>query len=141
MSWLTPVTNWDGSSPSRTYYNAADLNRVENNINELVTLINTYSSIGALTSITSRNTLSIDFYDSLNRVENNIQALATATNVPLNWQTPTTDWVGGTPFDYEDANRLESNVLELYTMINKIKDYLMYAGGINAICGNDNSIL
>ncbi|MDJ0305397.1 hypothetical protein [Dehalobacter sp.] len=135
MAWVTPKTDWTANN----YYNYGDLNRVEGNINAMVDLINTYASITGLTSITNRDITSFEFYDSLNRIEQNVLALKNATFEPLGWITPKTDWHTLDPFDYTDANRLESNLLALYIMVNKIKAYLKYCG--TYYCGQDPTYL
>lgn len=135
MAWLEPKTDWTIDD----YYNFEDLNRVENNINEIKDLINSYSAISALTSITSRNMTRIEFFDSLNRIESNVLALKNATYQPLGWIVPKIDWASLKPFDYSDANRLESNLLALYGLVNKTKDYLQYCGTFT--CGQDNTVL
>jgi len=123
MAWVTPKTDWVSSD----YYNFADLNRVENNANEIAALIATFTNPITLDSVnTSRDNTSIEFYDSLNRIENNI--LAFAIYLPLVWVTPKTNWASLSNFDYSDANRLEGNLLALYNMINNIIAEFRYCG-------------
>ena len=126
MAWITAVTDWS----SDDYYNYSDLNRVENNIDyvyhELILL--GYSPI--LSSInTTRTKSSIDYFDDINRIESNIKALADSSYDPLGWLTPEMDWVSAYKvFDYNDANRLESNLVNLKAMCENITDEIRYCG-------------
>ena len=124
MAWQTPKTDWDTSD----YYNYSDLNRVENNTSEIADLIATYATRpGIVSTNTSRTKTSIEYYDSLNRIENNISLLKDAITEPENWETLKTDWVSVVEiFDYSDANRLENNLSELYTLVNRKIDNLLY---------------
>lgn len=136
MAWITPKTDWT----SNGFYNFADLNRVENNVNEIVTLINTLSSMSPLTVITNRDMTAIEFFDSMNRIESNILALKNASYQPVDWITPKTDWVSvNEAFDYNDANRLETNLQALYMLLNSIIAYFKYAGQFYA--GQDQTYL
>lgn len=142
MPWIEPITDWDGVTevPNRKWYNFDDLNRVEKNIAEIESLINSFSTIDPLTTVTDRDMTRIEFYDSLNRIESNILALKNATHQPLEWETPKTNWVSVyDQFDYVDANRLEKNLKELYNLANRIKDYLQHCGTF--YCGQNNSYL
>lgn len=137
MAWITPKLDWN----SNDYYNYGDLNRVENNINEVKNLILTYVfnlDIGDI--ITTRTVSSIEYYTGLNRIESNILALRNATYQPIGWITPKTNWqsvIDG--FGYTDANRLENNVLALYTQANNTIDAFLYCGTFN--CGQGNTRL
>lgn len=135
MAWQTPKTDWT----KEDYYNYVDLNRVENNTNELLTLLSNYNTPPTLTTIINRNNTNIEFYDSLNRIENNILTIKNATYQPVNWITPVSDWKSLDIFDYSDANRLENNLLALYILINNIYNSLLYCG--NFSCGQDNTYL
>ncbi len=135
MAWITPKTNWTADD----YYNAGDLNRVENDIAELVTLMSGYGIQPTITTFTARDYTRIEFNDDLNRIEGNIQTLRQSLYQPIGWIPPVTDWDSTDPFSYVDANRLESNLLALYTMLDCIKRYILYCGAFN--CGQGNEIL
>lgn len=135
MAWETPKTNWNNND----YYNAEDLNRVENNINEILNILSDYGVSLALTTITDRDNTDIEFFDSLNRVENNILSIKNSIYQPVNWITPATDWKSLDIFDYTDANRLENNLLALYILINNILNNLLYSGTFS--CGQDSTYL
>ena len=129
---MTPVT-----SNAQSYYNVTDWNRVENNVQFLVTLIQACGFNLNLTTITNRADGSfLDFYDSLNRIEANILALFNCYCVaPTGWVTPKTTWTYDMPFSYVDTNRMEGNELGLYNMLNGILQEYPVCGQGLAICG------
>ena len=132
MSWQTPVI-----SNAQSYYNYTDWNRVENNINVLVTLIQACGYYLSLTTITNRADGSyLDFYDSLNTIEGNILALLNCYGVaPQGWITPKVSWTFDMPISYVDTNRMEGNELALYNMVNGIiQEYPVCGQGLT-ICG------
>ena len=117
MAWTTPKTDWNATD----YYNYGDLNRVEANTQHINDLLESIGYTPAITGIdTSRDNTDITFYDDLNRIETNINNLSTSSYEPLTWENPVTDWQSLDNFDYNDANRLEGNLLGLYTMVNNI---------------------
>lgn len=61
----------------------------------------------------SRTENSIDFAEDLNRVENNILAMAKELNYPTGFVQRNTAWSYNQVFDYNDANRLELNLIVL----------------------------
>ncbi|NEY99236.1 hypothetical protein [Heyndrickxia shackletonii] len=129
--WINPKLNWTASD----YYNAADLNRVENNTQEVAILIQ--QVIGTIIDlepiVTNRDYTSIEFYNGLNRVERNLEKLLVLNLdglVPLK-----TNWQVGDPFSYLDAIRLENNLSILYNLLSKNATAINYAGTFN--CGED----
>jgi hypothetical protein len=136
MAWQTPKTDFTISD----YYNYGDINRVENNIDAVADLIETYTTRPTLDTIkTDWANTDIVFYDQINKIENNILAIKNETAEPFEWIAPVVDWISIDIFDYVDANRLESNLLALYTMINNIIDAFLYCGTF--YCGQDNTEL
>lgn len=137
MAWQTAKTNWKKSD----YYNYGDLNRVENNTQEVANIMDTYSEAPNLNAvITNRGHTSIEFYDSFNRIENNIKRLKDSLYEPVGWMGTKTDWTSvGESFDHNHANRLETNLLLLYELVNNTKNYLPYCGAFYA--GQDNTYL
>ena len=138
-SWTTPKTDWDETD----YYNYGDLNRVENNTEYVKDLMNSAGYDPVMSAYTqNRTNESIEYYDSLNRVEGNILALKQCSYEPLTWQTPKTDWESVVDnFDFEDANRLESNLLGLKEMTdNIILGFLKCGDAQTSICGKGNTL-
>lgn len=122
MDWITPKVDWTKDD----YYNAQDLNRVENNTKVVADMLGI--SISSL--VLNRNYSSLEFADSLNRIEGNIEALHV---INIQWTTMKTNWKESQPIDYKDANRLEINLLNLYTILAKNIKVRKYCGG--TICG------
>lgn len=131
MAWLNPKTDWGKTD----YYNADDLNRVENNTLEVANYLrNILYTIPLENTITDRDTTSIDFISSINRVERNIDAIKNYFLTPPGWVNKKV-WILGIGFDYTDANRLESNLNSLYTWAQLAKDNLVYCGTFS--CGEE----
>jgi hypothetical protein len=106
MAWITPKLDWTASN----YMNAADLNRIENNIAEVAAYLNSINySIPALTTVTSRDKTRIDYLSDINRIEQNLEAIRANFLTPAGY-LPVESWTVGKGFDYTDANRLEANV-------------------------------
>ena len=128
---IAPKTNWTADD----YYNAEDLNKVEANTQYIVEYLENMSYlIPTLTIKADRDITSIDFISNINRVESNIEAIKNSFITPIGWQDKKS-WVAGKPFDYTDANRLESNLYLLYSLAKVAKDNLIYSGTFN--CGTD----
>ena len=138
MAWITPKTDWTATD----YYNAADLNRVENNtsyIKDLLALLGYYAATTAFN--TTRTRESIVYYDNINAVENNIKALKDCSYEPLGWITPVVTWVSVySAFSYTDANRLESNLANLKLMAERIEDAMLFCGAPTTICGRGSTL-
>jgi hypothetical protein len=66
-----------------------------------------------LVSVLNRTKESIEYADSLRRIEQNILFLGNDLNTPTGFITPYTNWSYNAPFNYEDANRLEKNLVIL----------------------------
>lgn len=127
MAWITPVTNWTTSD----YYNAGDLNRVENNTDHLRTaLIALGYSIPSITTNVSRINESYDDLTSINRIESNLNEIKNNFVTPTTWQEAKT-WTATTPFSVDDANRWESNQLALYNLSITIPQSFRYSGTFN----------
>lgn len=137
MAWIPPV-----EFNSDEYYNFSDLNRVDNNTQYIYDLLLSLGYKPSISGIsTSRDNLSLTFYDDFNRIEGNIKSLADNSYVPLEWIEPVLTWVSvSSNFDFNDANRLESNLLALKTMIDNIVESLLFCGDAQtAICGKGNT--
>lgn len=122
MEWITPKINWTEDD----YYNAEDLNRVENNTKVVANML------GVLIeeTITNRDYSSLLFAENLNRIERNIEVLNV---INIEWQKMKINWMDGEPFNYKDANRLEVNLNNLYNLLNRNLRAQKYCG--STICG------
>lgn len=125
-------TDWT----SQDYYNFEDLNKVENNtiaVKDLVEILRSEVHLGEIDI--DRDIKSIPFADALNRVERNINILGNKLYKPKRWIPPKLEWAYDQPFSYEDANRLEYNLLLLYNYAKGNIDSFKYCGLY--ICGEE----
>lgn len=131
MAWVPPKIDWS----SKEYYNFEDLNRVEINTEYIAALLNMLGYNITLDIIKNRNITSIEFANSINRVESNINTLKKQFYKPLGWMEPEIDWEYNDTFNYEDANRLENNLLHLFNLIKGNIDNFRYCGAY--MCGEE----
>lgn len=134
MAWLKPKLDWTEDD----YYNAEDLNRVENNTIEVKKLLEQLlkQTVSLESIVTNRDYSSIEFADSLSRVERNIDKLGFYFK-PQGWQN-TLSWVAGQTFSYKDAIRLEKNLNLLHDFIKPNLENIKYCGLIT--CGEEDFI-
>ncbi|NRF91523.1 LamG domain-containing protein [Paenibacillus frigoriresistens] len=66
-------------------------------------------------TVKNRDVKSIDYLSSINRIENNLDAIRLAFINPVGYLGKKT-WTVGKTFDFNDANRLETNVKQLYDL-------------------------
>ena len=125
MAWITPKLDWT----EEDYYNAEDLNRVENNTNEVAQLLGV--SLEAVK--TDRDYSSIEFDNGLNRIERNLEKVS-ILNLP-GIKALKTNWQAGDIFNYRDAIRLETNPAIIYPVLLKNRANMRYCGSY--ICGED----
>lgn len=128
MPWITPKMNWTGTD----FYNAGDLNRVENNIAEVRSyLISIGYSIPTITTNTSRINTSYDLVSSINRIESNLNTIRQAFATPAGWQS-TISWTAATKMTADHANRWETSAKLLYDAAQATYQGYRYAGTFNA---------
>lgn len=110
------------------YYNAEDLNRIEEDTQYIADLISSFKvpAVALDTVIADRDKTSIEFYDSLNRLEGNIQALCDSFYTPPDFIETKTNWRSGQYFDYIEANRLENSLLLLFNLVQNTLDAFVY---------------
>lgn len=124
MSWLEPKTDWN----STDYYNAHDLNRVESNTAEVIAFLQSIQfDTPTITAVTNRDNTRIEYISSINRVESNIDTIKNKFLTPPGWQSKKT-WTTGPGFNYQDANRLESNLELLYEYAQLAAQNIVYCG-------------
>jgi len=131
MAWQEAKTDWS----SDDYYNAEDLNRVENNTLEVARLIQQLVGVNVNleATVTDRSYRSIEFADSLNRVERNLEKLSVLNLGKL--KPLKTTWQTGDIFSYKDAIRLENNLTILYSVLNENVANVNYCGTFS--CGEE----
>lgn len=124
--WIEPKTDWTPED----YYNFEDLDRVENNMEEIATMIGHFDVPPTLITVTDRTMKRIEFQDSLERVDSNINLL-TQRYKPLGWDQGELN----TPFDYRDALRWEQNLYLLYFYYSGNIDNFRHCGAYT--CGEE----
>ncbi len=132
--WIEPKTDWNNDD----FLEAADMNRVEGNTQELANLLRGLQyNVPELTVVTNRDTSSIDLISNINRIENNIEALRDRFVTPEGYQDAKT-WSVGAGFTYLDAIRLENNLKLLHWAFQAAKKNLRYCGTF--ACGEEGVI-
>jgi len=128
--WIEPKLEWFPTD----FYNFEDLNRVENNTEVVTGLIAHFDAAPILIVVKNRDMKRFEFADSLNRIEGNIDSLRQRFT-PAGWINNKLDWQSNTPFNFEDAARLEKNLSLLYFYYSGNYNALPYCGTVT--CGED----
>ncbi|MDD9266046.1 LamG domain-containing protein [Paenibacillus sp. GCM10023248] len=81
--------------------------------------------------VKNRTNYSIDFLSSINRIEQNIEYIKSNFMVPSGYGG-VKSWAVGTTFDYNDAIRLEKNVLDLLNTGVLVYQSFVYCGTIRS---------
>lgn len=119
MAWVTPKTDWYGYTDADGVYtgdrfNAADFNRIKNNLQFLRDLAITMYSTFSIVSLGSDRTPADYFYaDEINQLEANLNTINTNTLRRSYGSTPSYNDNGNT-MDFNELNRLEGAILDLY---------------------------
>jgi hypothetical protein len=120
-------TNW----LSTDFMSAAEMNRIEDNINLLaIHLRSIQYQIPSLEIKTNRTRLSIDYLSDINRIEQNLEALRLRFLTPPNYLDAKV-WTKEKTFDNNDANRLEANTQLMREYADKVVSSFRYCGAIN----------
>lgn len=116
--WTTPKTDWSGETIDGVYFgdrfNAADFNRIKNNLEHLRELAVKLYKEFTIQSLGSDRTPKDYFYaDEINKLEAN---LVTINNNSLkrSYGTAPVYVDNGNTMDFKELNRLESAILDLY---------------------------
>lgn len=134
MEWQTPKIDW--TAPDSLEY--SDLNRIESNTLYLAQRLAEVGYPAVLQAVeTWRDMETIEFADSLTRLEANIDALHRAF-IKLPEYQAAKEWLSGMAFTYEDANRIESNLLVLYVWLGRAIKAFKYCGTFH--CGEGGEI-
>lgn len=122
MAWETPKTDWHSDTDANGVYtgdrfNAADFNRIKNNLAYLRELAITLYPKFELGSLGSDRTPGDYFYaDEVNRLEENLMTL-NANTLRMNYGSSPTYYENGRTMDFAELNRLESAILDLYNRL------------------------
>lgn len=130
-----PVSGWVPFGAARTspvFYNYAEMNQVEANINALAAYMQSMQyNVPALTAVTSRTESFIDTISSVNRLENNLDTLRTSFITPPDY-LPKKTWGVGVRLNYDDPNRWEKNLQNLFDYAVSVQKTTMYCGEVIA---------
>jgi hypothetical protein len=109
--FLNAKTDWTPDD----YYNHIALNRVEAMIQLLKPKVEEYrkKTIYLHTPVLDRTQETIQFAEGLYLIEKSIAILGAELKNPKGFISPKMGWSYNSPFTYEDANRLESNLVLL----------------------------
>ena len=119
MAWETPKTNWYGTTDANGNYvgdrfNAVDFNRVKNNLAYLRDLsIQLYEEFSIVSLGADRTPVNYFYADEINQLEENLDTINTNTLKRTYGTAPFYVGNGNTP-DFDELNRLESAILDLY---------------------------
>ena len=122
MAWETPKTNWQGAINTDgvyvgDYFNAIDFNRIKNNLIylwELATRL--YPDFQIVSLGTDKTTADYFYADEINQLEENLNAINENT-LKKNYGTAPVYVPNGSTMDFQELNRLESAILDLYTLL------------------------
>lgn len=121
MAWSTPKTDWYGETVDGVYtgdrFNAADFNRIKNNLVYLRELtIKMYDEF-AIQNVGSDKTYKDYFYaDEINALEANLVTI-NSHSLKRSYGTVPSYVDNGNVMDFKELNRLEGAILDLYNRL------------------------
>jgi hypothetical protein len=121
--WITPKTDWSGSTDANGIYtgdkfNATDFNRIKNNLDHLRELaIEVYKDFSIVSVGDDRTPADYFYADEINQLEDNLNTINTNTYKRPYGTAPRYVDNGNTP-DFVELNRIESAMLDLYISLN-----------------------
>lgn len=119
MAWETPKTNWYGTIDTDGNYvgdrfNAIDFNRIKNNLTYLRELsIKLYEEFSIVSLGADRTPANYFYADEINQLEENLDTI-NANTLQRSYGTPPVYVDNGNTPDFDELNRLESAILDLY---------------------------
>lgn len=119
MAWETPKTNWYGATDADGNYvgdrfNAVDFNRIKNNLAYLRELsIKLYEEFSIVSLGADRTPANYFYADEINQLEENLNTI-NANTLQRSYGTPPVYVDNGNTPDFDELNRLESAILDLY---------------------------
>nr|DAU56371.1 MAG TPA: hypothetical protein [Caudoviricetes sp.] len=119
MAWETPKTDWHGSVDETGVYsgdrfNAKDFNRIKNNLAYLRELaLKMYASFNIVSLGADRTPKDFFYADEINQLEQNLVTINNNT-LRRSYGTAPTYTDNGNTMDFNELNRLESAILDLY---------------------------
>lgn len=123
MGWTTPKTDWYGTTDADGVYigdrfNAADFNRIKNNLDFLRDLaIKLYDEFSLVSLGQDRVPGDYFYADEINQLEENLVTL-NANTLRRNYGAAPVYNANGNTMDFTELNRLEGAILDLYDRLN-----------------------
>lgn len=123
MAWETPKTDWNGFSDANGNYigdrfNAADFNRIKNNLDYLRELAVTLYKEFSIVSLGEDRTPADYFYaDEINQLEENLNTVNNRT-LKRSYGNARKYMDNGYTMTFAELNRLEGAILDLYNRLN-----------------------
>ena len=121
MAWITPKTDWNGYIDGDGNYvgdrfNAADFNRIKNNLEHLREMAVKVHGNFSIPYLGRDRTVNDYLYaDEISQLEANLNIINKRTvNMPYRMSSYEGN---GRTMTYADLNRIESAILDLYSMI------------------------
>lgn len=127
MAWTTPKTDWYGTTDADGVYigdrfNAADFNRIKNNLDFLRDLaIKLYDEFSLVSLGQDRVPGDYFYADEINQLEENLVTL-NANTLQRNYGATPVYNANGNTMDFTELNRLEGAILDLYDRLNNQSD-------------------
>ena len=119
MAWETPKTDWYGGFNADGEYegdrfNATDFNRIKNNLEYLKDLASRlYDEFTIVPLGEDRTPVDYFYADEINQLEENLKTVNNGS-LRRDYGTPPTYYDNGNVMDYNELNRLEGAMLDLY---------------------------
>lgn len=117
--WQTPKTDWTGTTTSSGEYvgdrfNAADFNRIKNNLDFLRELaIKLYEEFSIVSLGDDRTPKDYFYADEINQLEENLNTI-NANTLKRQYGVTPSYIANGLTMDFIELNRLEGAILDLY---------------------------
>ena len=127
MGWIEPKTDWYGYTDSSGNYqgdrfNAVDYNRIKNNIEHLrILAIQIYTEFEIEDMGPDKTYTDYPYADEINTIESNLETVSKNT-FGKNYGAKQTYKDNGAFIDFNELNRIESAVLDLYNNLSSQYD-------------------
>ena len=122
MAWVTPKTDWYGSSDVDGNYigdrfNAVDFNRIKNNLEHLREMANNLYKEISLVSLDDKTPSDYFYADEINQLESNLITINNNT-LKRSYGVAPQYVPNGNTMDFTELNRLEGAIFDLYSRLN-----------------------
>lgn len=136
MPLITPITDRTqadvnyaraypySSTPNKGAINHTDLNRIESNCEYLASQLNHYGYSVNITVKTNWTMMDFPYQSKIDRIRNNINAIINAYH-NLQGRPDIRYWDS---LDWNDANSLEQNILNIDIMLQRMAAFFKYSG-------------